>query len=386
MNNWKERKIRGKEEYNTWVKEPTQESRRWWWSARGCGGRTCGRNHQRPHSRRRQYPVQTRCRTPPCRALSAVSSLVVSTPTVWVWVWVWVWCGQRKVRMEEKMSGIRRTRVLGISRNWLIFHVGFLGTTDGWIHEKMYKRREIKREEGYSWIHVAGERNTRQHGFPGGGRADIWRKTRREDSRSTSIFQIVQVVSIDEVPRMDGSDSFQSKEVSGAQNSEFLFWNRLVSLWNKYKIKRSRGCVVLLCCVAWCCIMLRCAALCCDVLRCAALCCVVLRCAALCCVVLRCAALCCVVLRCVALRCALEVMRVGWGMEIIHCSGDTWVQSSCPHTPTDACSHQWYPGGQDESPACQGSTWSWWWDRDAQKNPWPQRVQTPRWAGWRPPC
>jgi hypothetical protein len=40
----------------------------------------------------------------------------------------------------------------------------------------------------------------------------------------TSMFQIVQVVSIDEVPSIEGSVSFQSKEVSGAQNSEFLFW------------------------------------------------------------------------------------------------------------------------------------------------------------------
>ena len=35
--------------------------------------------------------------------------------------------------------------------------------------------------------------------------------------------QMVQVVSMDEVPMMLGSVSFQSKEVSGAQNSVFLF-------------------------------------------------------------------------------------------------------------------------------------------------------------------
>ncbi len=39
----------------------------------------------------------------------------------------------------------------------------------------------------------------------------------------TSTFQIVQVVSIEDVPTMEGSVSFQSKEVRGAQNSLFLF-------------------------------------------------------------------------------------------------------------------------------------------------------------------
>jgi hypothetical protein len=34
---------------------------------------------------------------------------------------------------------------------------------------------------------------------------------------------MMQVVSIDEVPMMFGSVSFQSNEVSGAQNSVFLF-------------------------------------------------------------------------------------------------------------------------------------------------------------------
>ena len=35
--------------------------------------------------------------------------------------------------------------------------------------------------------------------------------------------QMVQVVSMDEVPIIDGSVSFQSKDVSGEQNSVFLF-------------------------------------------------------------------------------------------------------------------------------------------------------------------
>ena len=37
---------------------------------------------------------------------------------------------------------------------------------------------------------------------------------------------IVQVVSMLEVPSKFGSTSFQSKDVSGAQKSEFLFWNQ----------------------------------------------------------------------------------------------------------------------------------------------------------------
>ena len=36
--------------------------------------------------------------------------------------------------------------------------------------------------------------------------------------------QMVQVVSIEHVAMIFGSCSFQSKEVSGAQNSVFLFW------------------------------------------------------------------------------------------------------------------------------------------------------------------
>lgn len=39
----------------------------------------------------------------------------------------------------------------------------------------------------------------------------------------TSISQMVQVVSILEVPKRFGSVSFQSNDVSGAQNSLFLF-------------------------------------------------------------------------------------------------------------------------------------------------------------------
>ena len=42
------------------------------------------------------------------------------------------------------------------------------------------------------------------------------------------IYQIVQVVSMEEVPSKLGSTSFQSKEVSGAQKSEFLL------LFNKH--------------------------------------------------------------------------------------------------------------------------------------------------------
>ena len=37
--------------------------------------------------------------------------------------------------------------------------------------------------------------------------------------------QIVQVVSMLDVPKRLGSVSFQSKDVSGAQNSLFLFWH-----------------------------------------------------------------------------------------------------------------------------------------------------------------
>ena len=39
----------------------------------------------------------------------------------------------------------------------------------------------------------------------------------------TSMSQIVQVVSMLEVPSLFGSVSFQSKDVRGAQNSLFLF-------------------------------------------------------------------------------------------------------------------------------------------------------------------
>ena len=42
----------------------------------------------------------------------------------------------------------------------------------------------------------------------------------------TSSPHMVQVVSMLEAPRMLGSVSFQSKEVRGAQNSEFLFCSR----------------------------------------------------------------------------------------------------------------------------------------------------------------
>lgn len=43
----------------------------------------------------------------------------------------------------------------------------------------------------------------------------------------TSIFHIVQVVSTLEVPTIEVSTSFQSKEVSGAQNSELLFCTKV---------------------------------------------------------------------------------------------------------------------------------------------------------------
>jgi hypothetical protein len=39
----------------------------------------------------------------------------------------------------------------------------------------------------------------------------------------TSMFHIVHVVSMLEVPKMEGSVSFQSKDVRGAQNSDVLF-------------------------------------------------------------------------------------------------------------------------------------------------------------------
>ena len=61
--------------------------------------------------------------------------------------------------------------------------------------------------------------------------------------------QMVQVVSMEEVPRMLGSTSFQSKDVNGAQKSEFLLLFRRHSnlgvkrrrdamdetLWNRMK-------------------------------------------------------------------------------------------------------------------------------------------------------
>ena len=54
------------------------------------------------------------------------------------------------------------------------------------------------------------------------------RKKEREREAVTSSPHIVQVVSMLEAPRRLGSVSFQSKEVRGAQNSEFLFckWMR----------------------------------------------------------------------------------------------------------------------------------------------------------------
>ena len=49
--------------------------------------------------------------------------------------------------------------------------------------------------------------------------------------RLASMSQMVQVVSMLEVPRRLGSVSFQSKEVRGAQYSEFLFCNAAHRTW-----------------------------------------------------------------------------------------------------------------------------------------------------------
>ena len=66
----------------------------------------------------------------------------------------------------------------------------------------------------------------------------------------TSTFQIVQVVSMLEVPTRLGSDSFQSKEVKGAQNSLFLFcitwarwrwWRGWPKTWWWWNIRCSIG-------------------------------------------------------------------------------------------------------------------------------------------------
>jgi hypothetical protein len=48
----------------------------------------------------------------------------------------------------------------------------------------------------------------------------------REEDERTVRFQIVHVVSILLVPIISGFVSFQSKDVRGAQNSEFLFWTK----------------------------------------------------------------------------------------------------------------------------------------------------------------
>lgn len=60
-----------------------------------------------------------------------------------------------------------------------------------------------------------------------------------DDALDTSSPHIVQVVSMLEAPRRLGSVSFQSKEVRGAQNSEFLFCKR-VRREKKGEKKRER--------------------------------------------------------------------------------------------------------------------------------------------------
>ena len=56
-----------------------------------------------------------------------------------------------------------------------------------------------------------------------------------------SPHQIVHVVSMDEVPNRLGSTSFQSKEVSGAQKSEFLLlFNKHSSLVSGSPARQTR--------------------------------------------------------------------------------------------------------------------------------------------------
>ena len=70
------------------------------------------------------------------------------------------------------------------------------------------------------WEREGGERRQREGERERGGG--------KEKVVVTSSPHIVQVVSMLEAPRRLGSVSFQSKEVRGAQNSEFLFckWTR----------------------------------------------------------------------------------------------------------------------------------------------------------------
>ena len=92
------------------------------------------------------------------------------------------------------------------------------GKVGGW-------RKERRREDGEGEEEGDGGREEgggiRKEGS-GGGRHE--RKMKRSNTVvHTSRPHIVQVVSMLEAPRMFGSVSFQSNEVSGAQNSEFLF-------------------------------------------------------------------------------------------------------------------------------------------------------------------
>ena len=60
----------------------------------------------------------------------------------------------------------------------------------------------------------------------------------------TSMSQMVHVVSMEEVPSRFGSVSFQSNDVSGAQNSLFLFCSaartRAVESWSRQGPQRRR--------------------------------------------------------------------------------------------------------------------------------------------------
>ena len=61
--------------------------------------------------------------------------------------------------------------------------------------------------------------------------------------RLASMSQMVQVVSMLEVPRRLGSVSFQSKEVRGAQNSEFLFCSAARRAWGLACLTSVRACL-----------------------------------------------------------------------------------------------------------------------------------------------
>ena len=70
--------------------------------------------------------------------------------------------------------------------------------------------------------------HTTDHSWSRHGKSDTWgtlRDVLHLNGRigGTSMSQMVQVVSMLDVPRRFGSVSFQSNDVSGAQNSLFLF-------------------------------------------------------------------------------------------------------------------------------------------------------------------